>query len=146
MTNNLLSSFCSFSFLAFLFYSISRINSDSEVKFIKLPYSLCENISMLLDVRFISSTTWFCESMSPLQMKVSILILNLNVDPFRYCDSNSIMPPNWSSIIFDIDKPKPIPPLFILFDSWESLPNNLNNWAYSSSLIPMPVSSIVVIR
>lgn len=51
----------------------------------------------------------------------------------------------WNSYIisFEIDKPNPMPPVFILFEWW-SLPKNLKSFDYSIGFIPNPVSITLV--
>jgi hypothetical protein len=57
-----------------------------------------------------------------------MLIKNVKFEPLSQMDWQKISPPNYSTIFFEICKPKPIP--FVLISFVESKkPNNLNNFS-----------------
>ena len=78
-------------------------------------------------------------------MNSEIGIVNENVDPLLGSDITSMSPFSYWTIIFDIVKPKPIPPLLISFDLVMQ-PKNLKSLARSIACMPIPVSVTLVIN
>ena len=69
----------------------------------------------------------------------------MNVEPLLGSDFTSMSPFSCWIIIFEIVKPKPIPPLLISFDLVMQ-PKNLKSLARSFGCIPIPVSITLVLN
>ena len=66
---------------------------------------------------YLMSSLSFSSICEPKFKSSKSLSLNLNVDPSEISDLTSMVPPNYSKIVFDRFKPRPIPCTFILFES-----------------------------
>ena len=72
------------------------------------------------------------------------LIVNVKVVPGPFCSSKYIVPPNSSTIVLQMQRPSPIPDVFIAA-VYSNLPNKWNSFILSSSEIPIPVSATLIL-
>ena len=72
-------------------------------------------------------------------------IRKVNLLPSSISDTQTITPPNCFTIFFEMCKPSPIP---WVFSSWVTSrnPNSLNNFFWSSTFIPVPLSAMDTYR
>lgn len=75
---------------------------------------------------------------------ISIGIVKMNFEPTFGLEVTDISPPSCYTIIFEIVRPRPMPPLLISF-VFDIVPKNLKRFERSSEFIPIPVSSTSVV-